>query len=364
MLKILLPTPDAPPKRGGVARYVAALLQARSEVVLGVLPDHWGTARIFSYLVRRVRDYHEIWTHHVVPVGTACYLFSFLQKKPYVVFLHGLDFDLVQRNAWKRFLARRILSRARRVVVNSSALRDEVAFFVKRQDIFVIHPCVSSFLERASQKVRKGLKYYSPEQLTKMLAATLAGMSGAGISLSQNTSNEPVRLLTVARLVERKGHAKVLEALKDFPLATYTVVGDGPLLSSLELRAHELGIADRVSFLPRVSDEELPELYTAHDIFVMPTTKSPQDREGFGIVYAEAGLFGLPCIGTDIPGVDEVIERDVTGFLISDTPEALQGALQKLIASPGLRSRMGSAARVRILEHFTEDIFSRKIREI
>ncbi len=405
MSKILLPTPDAPPKRGGVARYIGATLRARADIEVEVLPESWGTLRVFLHLlchpekagVKKTADEgsssvtsnilkishfvrddktrgttKSIWTHHIFPVGTACYLLSVLSVviRPiryypsYSVFLHGLDFDLARRNIWKRFLARRILRRASGVITNSVSLQKEVSAFTGRNDIQVVYPCVSAEFVKASETTRKGLVHRTPDELAKLFMSQMVAMTGSGISVSRNASDEPVRLLTVARLVERKGHAKVLRAMTEISKITYTIIGDGPMHESIRKEAEELGIIDRVSFLTEVTDEQLPEIYAAHDIFVMPTTKSEQDREGFGIVYAEAGLFGLPCIATDIPGVDEVILHEVTGMLIQDTPHALSGAIKKLVASPGLRSRMGTAARKHVLENFTEERFGEVIRKV
>lgn len=362
MPKILLPTPDAPPKRGGVARYIGATLRARNDIALDVLPEDMGTIRIFLH-VFRIRP-SQIWTHHLVPVGTACWLLSFFHPVLYTVFLHGLDVDLVRRNVWKRFLARRILLRAQKIVTNSEALKGEVAQFVRRDDIVVVYPCVSSDLVQASEMTRKGLVHYPPQELATMFASQIAGSVGAGISVVKKAHNDSIRLLTVARLVKRKGHLKIFRAMQDLPNVTYTIVGDGPLSEVLSQEADRLGVRDRVSFLTTVPDDQLPEVYTSHDIFVMPTTKSVRDREGFGIVYAEAGLFGLPCVATDIPGVDEAVIHELTGLLIADTPFALYEALKKLVDSPGLRSRMGTAARVYVLERFTEKQFSEKIKKL
>ncbi|MEK9156617.1 MAG: glycosyltransferase family 4 protein, partial [Patescibacteria group bacterium] len=382
MAKILLPTPDAPPKLGGVARYIGATARARNDIEIDALPESWGTMRVFLHLFRHSGESRNpahrenvgprvepgvtnIWTHHIFPVGTVCYLLSFISPLSYTVFLHGLDFDLARRNVWKRFLARRILKGASGIVANSVSLQKEVSAFVHRDDIQIVYPCVSAEFTKASETVRKGLAHRTPEELAKLFMSQMVAMTGSGISASRHLGmTNPVRLLTVARLVERKGHAKVLRAMVDIPKITYTIIGDGPMRESLKKEAEELGVADRVSFLTEVTDEQLPELYAAHDIFVMPTTKSERDREGFGIVYAEAGLFGLPCIATDIPGVDEVVLHEVTGMLIQDTPHALSEALKKLAASPGLRSRMGTAARKYILENFTEERFREAIGKV
>lgn len=374
MSKILLPTPDAPPKRGGVARYIGATLRARTDIEVEVLPENWGTLRVFLHLLRCERR-TGIWTHHIFPVGTACYLLSVLSVvicpiccyPSYSVFLHGLDFDLARRNIWKRFLARRILQRASGIITNSASLQKEVSAFTNRNDIRVVYPCVSAEFVKASETTRKGLVHRTPEELAKLFMSQMVTATGSGISMVQHAKTPEelvVRLLTVARLVERKGHAKVLRAMVDLVNVMYTIVGDGPMRESLKKEAEELGIAGRVTFLTEVNDEQLPEIYVAHDIFVMPTTKSERDREGFGIVYAEAGLFGLPCIATDIPGVDEVIVHEATGMLIQDTSHALSEAMKKLAASPGLRSRMGSAARKYVLENFTEERFGEVIRKV
>lgn len=362
MSQILLPTPDAPPRRGGVARYIGATLHARSDISLDVLPVRAGTFSIFFRLFRFRPQ--EIWTHHIVPVGTACWLYSFFRSTSYTVFLHGLDFDLVRRNTWKRFLARKILLRAKNIVTNSDALRCEVARFVRRDDVRVVYPCVSSGLVLASQTKRKGLRHYTTEELAKMFVSQIAGSTGAGVARVRKNSYESVKLLTVARLVERKGHMKVLRILQDLPHVTYTIVGDGPMREVLQREATALGVHDRVSFLTTISDEQLPDIYTSHDIFVMPTTKTVCDREGFGIVYAEAGLFGLACIATNIPGVNEAIVHESTGLLIEDTLCALGESIKKLVDSPGLRSRLGSAARAYVLERFTEKVFADKIAHL
>lgn len=364
MAKILFPTPDAPPKRGGVARYIASVLAVRPEVALDVLPERLGTFGVLLRLWKQRRVFDVLWTSHVLPVGTACFLFSCVRPLPYTVFLHGLDFDLARRNVWKRFVVRAVLGRAHAVVANSQALAREVSVFAQRRDVQVVYPCVSDAFVAASQHTRKGLAHFMPEELAKMFVSQMASMTGAGVSIIKQDPSASVKFLTVARLVARKGHAKVLAALVHVPYATYTIVGDGPERAALEAQALALGVGNRVCFLPQVADEDLPALYASHDVFVMPTTKHAHDREGFGIVYAEAGLFGLPCIATHVPGVDEVIAANETGILIPDTPEALVDAMTTLAASPGMRSRMGSAARVRVLAHFTEAQFRVAIAHI
>ena len=116
--------------------------------------------------------------------------------------------------------------------------------------------------------------------------------------------------------------------------------------------------------MQHVSDGKLPELYGSHDVFVMPTTKSVMDREGFGIVYIEAGLFGLPVIATNQPGVDEAVIDGVTGKLIEDTAYSLRSAIVKLVNDRELRLRLGAAGRARVLTEFVPDVTLRSFGSV
>ena len=75
----------------------------------------------------------------------------------------------------------------------------------------------------------------------------------------------------------------------------------------------------------------------------MPTTKTATDREGFGIAYLEAQLFGVPVVATRNAGVDEAVHDGVTGLLVDDTPDALSAAVTRLLHDADLRRRLGEA---------------------
>ena len=136
---------------------------------------------------------------------------------------------------------------------------------------------------------------------------------------------------------------KVLEAMKEMPDVQYTIVGDGPMRSVIEAKIRELGLTDRVTIRTDVTDAELPNVYRNADVFVMPSTKSDSDREGFGIVYIEAALFGVPSIAVRQPGVDEAIVDGVTGWLIDDNLASLRDHRTHNVRSAILRPH-GSAS--------------------
>jgi phosphatidylinositol alpha-1,6-mannosyltransferase len=162
----------------------------------------------------------------------------------------------------------------------------------------------------------------------------------------------PPTLLTVGRLVPRKGIDTVLEALPellaDFQYLRYHVVGEGPDRPRLERMARELRVAHAVQFLGRVSEEDLPKIYQAAHIFVMPAREVHEaaSMEGFGIVYLEANASGLPVVAGCSGGAVEAVRHGETGFLVSpDDPQALAQVLKRLLADPDLRFRMGQAGR-------------------
>lgn len=138
-------------------------------------------------------------------------------------------------------------------------------------------------------------------------------------------------LLTVGRLVKRKGHTWfIANVFTKLPAQyVYLIAGDGPERESIVELLNQLDITDRVFLLGRVSDEEKNCLYQIADLFVMPNIYVKNDQEGFGIVLVEAGSYGLPVIASNIEGIRDVIidqktgrlveERDAQGFIDSIT---------------------------------------------
>jgi phosphatidylinositol alpha-1,6-mannosyltransferase len=159
-------------------------------------------------------------------------------------------------------------------------------------------------------------------------------------------------LLTVGRLIERKGHATVIEALptiqKSFPEARYVIVGAGPEENKLVKLVRESGLGDCVLFAGGVNDEELASWYEICDIFVMPHRSLPEirDTEGCPTVFLEASAHGKPVIGGRDGGVADAILQDRTGFIIDGTDASkLAESVCYLLKTPELAARMGAAGR-------------------
>jgi phosphatidylinositol alpha-1,6-mannosyltransferase len=168
---------------------------------------------------------------------------------------------------------------------------------------------------------------------------------------------EPVRLLSVCRLVERKGVQDVLEAVKMLRKrganVTYEVVGDGPYRSVLERKRHELGLEEVVVFRGRCGDAERDAAFRACDIFVlMPFEADDGDVEGFGIVFLEAGACGKPVIGSRSGGIPEAVADDETGLLVEPRSTfEIAEAVQRLSFDRDLRERLGQAGAAAYAAH-------------
>jgi rhamnosyl/mannosyltransferase len=179
---------------------------------------------------------------------------------------------------------------------------------------------------------------------------------GAAVSLrAEEIRRETGRpfVLFVGRFVPYKGVDILLEALRDSAAAA-VLVGDGPLRRELEERARSLGMSGRIRFAGEVATEELAALYRACDALVLPSVTR---QEAFGVVQLEAMARAKPVISTDVgTGVGWVNVHDETGLVVppGDAP-ALRKAIDRLLANPLERQRMGAAAAERVRTVFGVD---------
>jgi glycosyltransferase involved in cell wall biosynthesis len=166
-------------------------------------------------------------------------------------------------------------------------------------------------------------------------------------------SSAPFTILIVSRLVEKKGHKTLFEAvakLKALDLRLQ-VVGGGPLdLGSL---SEKMGIQDRVEFLGKVPDDGLKRLYRACDLFCLPSeTTEYGDKEGIPVVIMEAMAFGKPVIATRHAGIPEIVEE----ILIEEgDSEALAENIKSLMNDKELRTRLGEDNRRIIREKYSSE---------
>jgi phosphatidylinositol alpha-1,6-mannosyltransferase len=159
-------------------------------------------------------------------------------------------------------------------------------------------------------------------------------------------------ILTVARLEDRyKGHDVMVRALPlvraRVPDAQWVVVGDGTLRGDIERRAAAAGVRDAIRLCGVVSDAERDGWLDRAHVFAMPS-RIPDDGgagEGFGIVYLEAGVHGLPVVAGRAAGALDAVVDGTTGLLVDPTSHtAVATALGRLLSDRELAARMGATA--------------------
>jgi len=182
---------------------------------------------------------------------------------------------------------------------------------------------------------------------------------------------EKVKILTVGRLVEKKGHKYAIKAIakvigRGSSDLEYIIVGDGPLRSELETLVSKLGIRKNVKFLGCVSDEKLLTLYKNSHIFLLPSiTASNGDKEGIPVVLMEAQATGMPIISTWHSGIPELVRDGTSGFLVPEKDvDALAEKLEYLIEHPEIWSKMGYAGRKIIETYYNIDKLNDQLVQI
>ncbi len=163
-----------------------------------------------------------------------------------------------------------------------------------------------------------------------------------------------LRLVTVGRLVEKKGIEHVLRSVRvllDRGVDVhYRILGDGPRRERLAALAADLGVGDRVTLRGRHGQEKVRDtLEESHVLVAASVTAADGDEEGIPNVLKEAMASGMPVVGTRHAGIPELIEDGVSGYLVPERNEAaLADALQRLEREPGRWAAMARAGRRKI----------------
>lgn len=173
-------------------------------------------------------------------------------------------------------------------------------------------------------------------------------------------AKEPVVILSVGRAVEKKGYDDLLEALALLPrhLAwRFVHIGGGPLLRRLRDGARALGIEERIEWRGAQPQSAVLAALREADLFVLASRRAKGgDQDGLPNVLLEALSQGRAVLATLFAAVPELIADNETGLLVPPgRPDALAGALERLIRDPALRRRLGDAGLDHVRRHFSLD---------
>lgn len=284
-----------------------------------LIRQSWAVGQKYRKLAK---DFQPDWVVFSVLNPVCCIPLSvaYHSGKPCAAIAYGSEINPVRVSnpSWLK----RTLKKFNKVVVISEFTRRLVELWgVRSGNIAIVHPGLSpDFVESSSQS-------------RKMKEEIL--------------SQKEFHLLTICRLVERKGVQTVIYAVRQLcdqgiPVF-YDIVGDGPYRSVLENMAEELDLQNVVKFWGVADDHKREELLADCDIFVMvPFEDQRGDVEGFGIVYLEAGWFGKPVIGSWSGGVADAVKHEETGLLVQpENSKDLFSTIQNLINHLQQQERLG-----------------------
>lgn len=266
---------------------------------------------------------------------------------PYAVYAYGEDVTCVRESpkAAARLAAK--LNESQAVIAISKFTAAEVAKIgVSEKQVQVIPPGIDSApYHRVSEEAIESLRARLGLQNKKVI-------------------------LTLARLAPRKGHDIIVRSLQSLteavPNVHYLIVGHGDP-QTLRTLAQEEGVAERVTIVDYIADEELPTLFHLGDVYAMVSRWDPATREveGFGIVYLEAGASGKPCVAGSHGGSSDAVENEVTGFVVDPTSVTeVQSALRALLTDDALAQKMGEAGRERVQQEFDRTTLLQRIEGV
>lgn len=279
-----------------------------------------------------------------LPEGLVAWIMARLLRKPLVVYCHGEELTTWGRGRKFRTMLW-VYRHADANIANSEyTLEEMVRLGVRRERITLIYPGVDT------ERFRPGLPCDD-------LKASIGQQAGQRL------------ILSVGRLVRRKGFDQVIRALPELLKrgidAHYALIGIGEDWDYLASLAQELGVSERLHLLGHVSPEDLPRWYNACDVFVMANREINGDTEGFGMVFLEAAACAKPAIAGAAGGTGAAVLEGVTGYRVDCTDlAALVDALSSVLRDAELATRLGQAGLARALDEFSWDSVAERTRAL
>jgi phosphatidylinositol alpha-1,6-mannosyltransferase len=347
---------DFPPRTGGIETYaceLAARLLPHCEQLEVVCPDAPGAAAIDARLPFRVQRIAS--SSNALPARAAPHIVRSVERD---------GFDVVFHTQWQTAPVGALLRRSGRLRTLAIAVHGKElllrplarvaplqrAYDQLRASVLESADVVLPVSEFSAELLRREVSQRARSTVVSngVDAQRLSGGDGQAFRARHGLAGRV--LLTVARLVPRKGIDSVIACLpallREAPDALYAVVGAGPDEARLRALASQLGVAGRVRFLGRIGDDELADCYAAADVFVLAARDEPDSVEGFGLVLLEASAAGRPCVATRAGGMAEAVRDGVTGLVVpAGDAVALTGALARLLSDRELARELGEAGR-------------------
>ena len=178
-----------------------------------------------------------------------------------------------------------------------------------------------------------------------------------------------IKLLTVGRLVEKKGMEYSIRAVerlvKDFPELEYNIIGAGKLEMYLKDLIESLQMGKNIFLLGSRTKAEVIRYMLDSDIFVLSSiTAKDGDTEGLGVVLLESQLTGMPVVATLHNGFTDAVKDGISGYLVPEKDvDALYNRLRWLIENPQEWESLGRAGREHVVANYSEKVYMEKITQ-
>jgi glycosyltransferase involved in cell wall biosynthesis len=254
-------------------------------------------------LLAEGHEFDAIDAHYVYPDGVAAIWLGRHFGLPVVITARGTDVTLIPRYRVPRRLIQGAIRDASALIAVSAALKQAlVALGAPPDKVTVLRNGVETDL------------FHPP-------ADRIAVRAGLGL--------KGPTLISVGSLIERKGHHRTIEAMRQLPGFELIIAGEGPERDRLSALIAEYGLGDRVRLLGPRPHRELPGLYGAADASVLASS-----REGWANVLLESMACGTPVVAANIWGNPEVVRAPAAGVIYEpNTPEGIAAGVRRLFAS-------------------------------
>jgi phosphatidyl-myo-inositol dimannoside synthase len=178
-------------------------------------------------------------------------------------------------------------------------------------------------------------------------------------------------IISVGRLVHRKGQDKLIEAfptiVREIPNAHLLIVGEGPYRGHLEKLVEKLSLKANVTFVGRIFYDDLPSYLSASDVFVMPSRSRffGLEVEGLGIVYLEASACAIPVVAGVSGGAPDAVQEGITGLCVDGTNVAqIAEAVIHICSDSKRATKMGLAGRNWVIEQWQWEFWSKQFNSL
>ena len=342
--RLLVITPDFPPARGGIQVLAHRLAGGIEGFETRVLTRDFPEARQFDdageLTVRRVQADKRLGGGRNLP-------------------LNGVAVAEARRFRPDATLSAHIVTSPAASLIHRMLGAPTLQYFHAKE--VGAKPRLAAFAAREAQDVIAVSDYTSQLVATTGAFSADVHLISPGVDIPVDTEPLPASrptFLTIARLEDRyKGHDVLIRALPliraKVPDVHWVVIGDGPLRLGLEQLARSHEVADAVSFLGAISDEERNAWLRRAHLLSMPS-RLPAGGfagEGFGIVYLEAAAYGKPVVAGNVAGALDAVLDGETGLLVDPTdPLAVAVAITRLLLDPELAHRLGASGARRAQE--------------